>query len=117
MRAWPFLCMNYVLQYVNGHAVGKLVSSSHQRSKHSNTFTIKLFFSVQTFRTFTVTCQFYFVLKIYKLHLLYTSAAINLVHFSLDFIMINENFQRKIVNIFLPISFNICFGCSKEPSL
>ena len=22
----------------------------------------------------------------------------------------------KIVNIFLPISFNICFGCSKEPS-
>ena len=26
------------------------------------------------------------------------------------------NFQRKILNIFLPISFNICFGCSKEPS-
>ena len=24
--------------------------------------------------------------------------------------------QLKIVNIFLPISFNICFGCSKEPS-
>ena len=23
---------------------------------------------------------------------------------------------EKIVNIFLPISFNICFGCSKEPS-
>ena len=23
--------------------------------------------------------------------------------------------QRKIVNIFLPISFNICFGCSKKP--
>ena len=21
MRAWPFLCVNYVLQYVNGHAV------------------------------------------------------------------------------------------------
>ena len=28
----------------------------------------------------------------------------------------NKNFQRKIVNIFLPINFNICFGCSKEPS-
>ena len=28
----------------------------------------------------------------------------------------NKNFERKIVNIFLPISFNICFGCSKEPS-
>ena len=28
----------------------------------------------------------------------------------------NKFFQRKIVNIFLPISFNICFGCSKEPS-
>ena len=25
-------------------------------------------------------------------------------------------FERKIVNIFLPISFNICFGCSEEPS-
>ena len=25
-------------------------------------------------------------------------------------------FERQIVNIFLPISFNICFGCSKEPS-
>ena len=25
-------------------------------------------------------------------------------------------FARKIVNIFLPISFNICFGCSKKPS-
>ena len=23
---------------------------------------------------------------------------------------------RKIVNIFLPIVFNVCFGCSKEPS-
>ena len=25
-------------------------------------------------------------------------------------------FERNIVNIFLPISFNIGFGCSKEPS-
>ena len=25
-------------------------------------------------------------------------------------------FWRKIVNIFLPICFNICFRCSKEPS-
>ena len=29
---------------------------------------------------------------------------------------INKIFERKIVNIFLPISFNLCFGCSKEPS-
>ena len=28
---------------------------------------------------------------------------------------LNKNFQRKIVNIFLPIIFSICFGCSKEP--
>ena len=27
-----------------------------------------------------------------------------------------QNFQLKIVNIFLPINFNICFGCSKERS-
>ena len=27
-----------------------------------------------------------------------------------------QNFELKIVNNFLPISFNICFGCSKEPS-
>ena len=29
---------------------------------------------------------------------------------------LNKIFERKIVNIFLLISFNICFGCSKEPS-
>ena len=28
----------------------------------------------------------------------------------------NKTFQSKIVNIFLPIIFSICFGCSKEPS-
>ena len=26
----------------------------------------------------------------------------------------NLNFQRKIVNVFLPINFYICFGCSKN---
>ena len=26
-----------------------------------------------------------------------------------------QKIQREIVNIFLPISFNICFWCSKEP--
>ena len=31
-------------------------------------------------------------------------------------VKINKNFQHKIVNIFLPISFSICFVCSKEPS-
>ena len=31
-------------------------------------------------------------------------------------VQIGKHFQRKIVNIFLSISFNICFGCSKEPS-
>ena len=31
------------------------------------------------------------------------------MHIGLD----KQNFQCKIVNIFLPISFNICFGCSK----
>ena len=29
---------------------------------------------------------------------------------------INKSFERKIVNIYLSISFNICFGCSREPS-
>ena len=27
-----------------------------------------------------------------------------------------QNFERKIVNIFLPVSFDICFWCLKEPS-
>ena len=31
-------------------------------------------------------------------------------------VKINTIFQRRIVNIFLPISFTICFGCTKEPS-
>ena len=30
--------------------------------------------------------------------------------------LISKNFQRKILNIFLPIIFGISFGCSKEPS-
>ena len=29
---------------------------------------------------------------------------------------VNKIFEHKIVNIFLPISFSVCFGCSKEPS-
>ena len=28
----------------------------------------------------------------------------------------NKIFQRKIVNIYLPINFSACFWCSKEPS-
>ena len=32
------------------------------------------------------------------------------------YVLINKIFERKNVNIFLPISFNICFGCLKEPS-
>ena len=36
---------------------------------------------------------------------------IKLFSTSLDFI-----FERKIVHIFLPISFNLCFGCSKGSS-
>ena len=31
-------------------------------------------------------------------------------------VKINKFFQRKIVNIFLPINFSISFGCSKERS-
>ena len=29
---------------------------------------------------------------------------------------LDKHFKRKIVNYFLPISLNICLGCSKEPS-
>ena len=28
----------------------------------------------------------------------------------------NKIFEHEIVNVFLPIHFIICFGCSKEPS-
>ena len=34
----------------------------------------------------------------------------------LNEMLMHKSFERKIVNIFLPISFNISFGCSKEPS-
>ena len=33
-----------------------------------------------------------------------------------SFYSYNKQFQREIVNIFLPIILKICFGCSKEPS-
>ena len=35
--------------------------------------------------------------------------AVQLIH-------LNAKYFRKIANIFLSISFNICFRCSKEPS-
>ena len=31
-------------------------------------------------------------------------------------VKINTIFEHKIVNVFLPICFNICIGCSIEPS-
>ena len=31
---------------------------------------------------------------------------------SYECIGLDKKFERKFVNIFLPISFNICFGCS-----
>ena len=31
-------------------------------------------------------------------------------------VWISKILELKIVNIFLPISLNLCFGCSKEPS-
>ena len=31
-------------------------------------------------------------------------------------VLIDTNFQRKIVNIFLAITLSICFGCSKQMS-
>ena len=34
----------------------------------------------------------------------------------LVFLSLNKKFQRKIVNIFLPLIFSICFGCLKELS-
>ena len=40
----------------------------------------------------------------------------NLTGLIVDTGLDKQNFQSKIVNIFLPINFNICFGCSKEPS-
>ena len=39
-----------------------------------------------------------------------------LTHFVPTQVKINTHFERKIVNIFLTIGFNICFGCSKERS-
>ena len=33
-----------------------------------------------------------------------------------DLVSLNEIFQRTIVNIFLLINLNMCFGCSKELS-
>ena len=42
---------------------------------------------------------------------------LNTSSFISSFVMsVSKYFERKIVNIFLPISWNICFGCLKEPS-
>ena len=42
--------------------------------------------------------------------------SIKVKYFTHLYFQINKTIQRKIVNIFLSISFNICFGCSKEAS-
>ena len=34
----------------------------------------------------------------------------------ISYVVINKKIGCKIVNIFLSISLNMCFGCSKEPS-
>ena len=34
----------------------------------------------------------------------------------ISYVMINKKLGCKNVNIFLSISFNMCFGCSQEPS-
>ena len=38
------------------------------------------------------------------------------VYYCINIGLDKQNFWAQIVNIFLPISFNISFGCSKEPS-
>ena len=38
------------------------------------------------------------------------------IGYSNSYVLMGKNCERKIVNIFLSISLNICFGCSKEPS-
>ena len=38
------------------------------------------------------------------------------IHQTLYIGLDKQKFQRKIVNIFLPINLNMRFGCSKEPS-
>ena len=45
-------------------------------------------------------------LSAYNIYCIFTNA----------FHTLNKNVQRKNVNIFLPISFNMCFGCTKERS-
>ena len=36
--------------------------------------------------------------------------------YDITLVELSISLDSKNVNIFLPISFNICFGCSKEPS-
>ena len=50
-------------------------------------------------------CNVYLVLS-------YCSHVLLNIYIGLD----KQKFQRKIINIFLPIIFSMCFGFSKEPS-
>ena len=57
--------------------------------------------------------------KFYVIHLYFfivLEGNIDYYNISHMFNQINKNFQRKIKNIFLPIIFSICLGCSKELS-
>ena len=70
---------------------------------------VNLPFVIKTFVLYSFGCTF---------HTGFTVLNINSVHMAkMGPIAKNKYFfGRKIVKIFLPISFNIRFGCSKEPS-
>ena len=46
----------------------------------------------------------------------YVYRALPAMQVGISYVQVNKKFGRKNVNIFLPISLNICFGCSKEQS-
>ena len=60
-------------------------------------------------------CKVFFVfLRIYFVYELLKKSFRNTIRLSIG--QDKNIFECKSANVFLPISFNICFGCSKEPS-
>ena len=66
-------------------------------------------------------CSFYLVTiklkcEVFKKITILAQGIVGVSSLPLFIALDKQNFELKIANIILPISFHICFGCSKEPS-
>ena len=100
LRQSPYLCINLVrFSHAEFHIFGEFQQSSKKLACVSNNEMISLFWLIR-----------------HSVSVLKDWSALTCILSFFHRFRLTKYFERKIINIFLPISFNIYFGCSKEPS-